>query len=226
MKTVAGLAELGIRPASALSADRDGHAANRLPVTATLRDILPGGLPRGSTTTITSAGSGASSLLLALLAAPTKAGAWCAIVGMPTLSLAAAMTIGVDLEHIALIPDPGPDLATVVATLLDGFDLVAVAPASPLTAALCSQLSARARATDAALVSMTTWTGASMTLTAEGGTWYGRRRLRCRQLSVTVTGRGGAGRPRRTQVWLPEDLQFQATLPAADQPRRRLQVVR
>jgi len=226
--TMAGsLAELGVRPASALSVDHHGHAANRLPVMATLRDLLPGGLPRGATMAITAAGGGSVSLALGLMVEPTRAGAWCAVVGMPSLSMAAAAAMGVDLTQVALVPRPGPDIATVLATLLDGFDLVVVAPAEPLAPAICSQLSARARASDAALVTMASWPGASMTLTAEGGTWYGGRRLRCRWLTVSVSGRGAAGRPRRSQVWLPEDPEFQATLPVSvEEPTRRLQVVR
>lgn len=229
MKTAAGLAELGVKPASSLSVDHAGHAGNRLPVLTTLRELLPGGLPRGSTVSVAASGGGTASLLLALIAEPTRSGAWCAVVGLPALSLAAAKTMGVHLDHLALVPQPGPDLTTVVATLLDGFDLVVVAPAATPAAAVCSQLSARARANDATLVTMNAWPGATMTLTAEGGPWYGRRRLRCRHLTVSVTGRGAAGRPRRAQVWLPEDPQFQATLPAPEQQgsgQRRLQVVR
>src|SRR5439155_174136 len=64
--------------------------------------------------------AGATSLLLALIAAASRAGSWCAVVGVPALGVAAADGLGVALDRLALVPYPGPDWATVVAALLDG----------------------------------------------------------------------------------------------------------
>jgi len=47
---------------------------------------------------------------------------------MPDLGLLAAYELGVDLERLALVPEPGPDWPQVVAALLDGIDVVVVAP--------------------------------------------------------------------------------------------------
>jgi hypothetical protein len=228
MKTAARLAELGVVPASALGADVVGHGTDqRLPVLAGFAGLLPGGLARGSTVAVTARGAGATSLLLALLAGPSQDGAWCAVVGLPLLSLAAAADMGVVLERLAVVPRPGPEAAAVTATLLDGFDLVAVACAGPPRAAVCSHLSARARHSKSVLVPVSPWLGATLTVSAEAGEWFGRRRLRSRKMTVSVSGRGGAARPRRTDVWLPPDPD--TAVPPVIGGRsdgRRLQVVR
>ena len=215
MVIAAGLAELGVKPASTLTADvteRDG-AGRVMPVVEALRELMPGGLRRGDVVSVSAHGEGATSLVLALLAGPSQAGAWCAVVGMPGLSLAAAVSMGIVLNRLVVVPRPGPDAAGVAATLLDGFDVVVLAVPGVLAASVRAQLAARARQGGAALVTTAGWPGAGVTLTAHGATWFGRRRLRCRRLSVAVGGRGAAGQARRAEVWLPEDPDFQATLP-------------
>jgi hypothetical protein len=68
-----------------------------------LCDMLPGrGLRRGSTVAV----RGSTSMLLAMAAAATRAGCWCAVVGMPNLGLVAADELNVDLERLALVPTP------------------------------------------------------------------------------------------------------------------------
>src|SRR5439155_941436 len=80
-----------------------------LPVLPELRELLPGGgLRRGSTVAVGArfdrAGrpvwsAGATSLLLALIAAASRAGSWCAVVGVPALGVAAADELGVALDR-------------------------------------------------------------------------------------------------------------------------------
>src|SRR5690349_12012139 len=94
-----------------------------LPVATPLAAALPrGGLTRGSVVSVQ--GQGATSLLYTLLAGP--AGCWSALVGMPGLGLSAAAELGVDLDRVVLVPDPGADVLQVVSILIDGVDLVAV----------------------------------------------------------------------------------------------------
>jgi hypothetical protein len=113
-------------PARRAPAERVVRAGERpLPVLAALEPLLPpGGLRRGSAVAV----RGSASLLLALLAGPSQEGAWCAVVGLPALGLVAAAEIGVALERLALVPDPGPDWAAVAGALLDAVDVVVVAP--------------------------------------------------------------------------------------------------
>jgi hypothetical protein len=225
---VASWAELGVKPASALTAAVAGRGTDRfIAVEPSLRGLLPDGLPRGSTVAVTGKAAGRTSLLLGLLARPSQAGSWCAVVGLPRLSLAAGVWAGVDERRLALVPEPGPDAAAVTATLLDGFDLVATSLPDGLSPALYTQLAARARNEGSVLLALSPWPGANLSLSVEDGIWFGRGRLRCRRLTVSVAGRGAAGRPRLEQVWAPTDPDVQNTLdlaqpeaPEAPQPGR------
>jgi hypothetical protein len=198
-----------------------GADGRLLPVVPPLAGLLPGGgLRRGSTVAV-AAGAGSTSLLLALLAEASAAGAWAAVVGRPELGLVAAAETGVALERVALVPYPGADLVAVTAALLDGLDLVAVAcPAergSALRAADRQRLSARARQRGAVLLPLGPWLGADLELGCEQGEWRGVAggaggggRLRTRRVEVRLRGRvAPAGR--RARLLLPGE----AGLPAA-----------
>ncbi len=202
-----GLAGL-VKPASADAGGPDGVGERILPVRPELRTLLPaGGLRRGSTVAVASTPFGATTVLLALLAAASAAGSWCAVVGMPALGLAAAAELGVALERLALVPEPGPDWPAVVAALLDGIDVVAVAPPEPVSAALGSRLAARARQRGSVLVPYGQWSGADLVLQTPGGGWHGLGegwgRLSRRGLVISRRGRGAAAHPREVTVWLP-----------------------
>ncbi|MEV4412155.1 hypothetical protein [Catellatospora sp. NPDC049609] len=202
-----------VRRASDLTEEQAGLGADRmLPVLPELRELLPGrGLRRGSTVAVAPSGApgcgGATSLLLALLAAASSEGSWCAVVGMPTLGMAAAAEMGIALARLALVPHPGPQWTTVTGALLDGFDVVVAAPTGPVAAAVRQQLAARARQRGSVLVPFGDWDGADVVLSPVEGAWLGlgrgHGRLRCRELSITARGRGAAARPRRVTVWLP-----------------------
>jgi hypothetical protein len=215
-----------------------GVVEQSLPVSAQLRPLLPGGtLRRGSTVAVAappgpivtpgrpskpgpltrsgqstlSGQSGATSLLFALLAEASAAGSWCAAVGLPQLGLVAAGEAGVAVERLALVPHPGPDWTGVVAALLDGVDIVAVATPGPVAAQVASRLMARARQRGTILVPVGQWSwpGVDLTLEVVGSAWHGlgqgRGRLRTRELEVLSHGRGAAARPRRTRLWLSDD---------------------
>ncbi|MDQ3680666.1 MAG: hypothetical protein M3378_09035, partial [Actinomycetota bacterium] len=92
-----------------------------LPVLPALQSLLPGGvLRRGSTVVVV----GSTSLALALAAAPSAAGSWCAAVGLPSLGLVAVAELGVSLERLALVGAPGGSWPAVVAALVDALDVV------------------------------------------------------------------------------------------------------
>lgn len=187
----------GARSASAAGAD-----GAVLPVAASLARVLPaGGLRRGSTVALT-AGPGATSLLLALLAEASAGGAWAGVVGRPGLGLVAAAEAGVRLERLALVPQPGRDLMAVVVALLDGMDLVAVAghERAGIRAADRQRLMARARQRGAVLLVSGSWPGADLELGCSRPQWQGLAgggagRLCARRVRVRLRGRGlGAGR--------------------------------
>jgi hypothetical protein len=120
-----------------------------LPVHPLLRALLPWqGLRRGATV----AAVGSHSMLLALLGGVSAAGSWCAVVGMPTLGLVAAAEHGVELSRLALVPEPRPGWADVVAALIDGSELVAVSTPTAVSDATSRVLTARARRSGCVLV--------------------------------------------------------------------------
>lgn len=185
-----------------------------LPVAPELRPLLPG-LRRGSTVAVTGAGS----LVPALLAPASAGGAWIAVVGMPGFGALAAAQAGVALERLVLVPRPGPEWVTVVAALLDGLDVVVVAPPGPVAARVAGRLAARVRQHGNVLVPYGRWAGADLALTTDPGTWQGlgtgRGRLRCRELTITAHGRGAAARPSQVRVLLPDPAGRLAPAPPA-----------
>ena len=175
-----------------------------LPVAGPLTGLLPwGGLRRGSTVSV----HGSTALLLALVAEASRAGSWCALVGLPGVGLAAADEAGLDLGRTALVPRPGPRPASVVATLVDGLDVVVLGGASAWRAGDRQRLAARVRQKGAVLIPVGAWPGADAELHATGGTWSGllgdgAGRLRSRQVHLRCAARGRA-RDRTEDVLLP-----------------------
>ena len=181
----------------------------RLAVPGPLGDVLPGGgLQRGSVVRVEGApGSGATSLLLSLLAAATAAGEWAAVVdGEGVLGGLAAAEAGVALERLAVVRGvPAALYARVVATLLDGVTVVGATIPRGFRPADARRLEARARERAAVLVAAGPWPGdATLRLRAEHSSWSGLGRgeglLGDRVLRVAVSGRGAAGRERTADL--------------------------
>jgi hypothetical protein len=181
----------------------------RLAVPGPLGEILPGGgLQRGSVVRVEgAAGSGATSLLLSLLAAATAAGEWAAMVDPEgVLGGLAAAEAGVALERLAVVREvPAAVYGRVVAALLDGMTMVGAAVPRGLRLSDARRLEARARERAAVLVAAGPWPGeAALRLRAEHSSWTGLGRgeglLGERVLRVTVSGRGAAGRERVADV--------------------------
>lgn len=179
-------------------------ATRVLPVAAELADLLPWpGLVRGAA--IAAVGSG--SLLLTLLGGAVRDGGWAAVVGLPELGAAAAPEYTVELSRLALVPAPGPDWPTVVAALIDGLDLVAVATPAEMAPGMARVLMARARQRGCVLVTTRPWPGCDLILEAGEHRWrglgHGRGRLRVHEVRLTACGRGAMVRPTTTCVELP-----------------------
>jgi hypothetical protein len=151
---------------------------------------------------------GATSIMLALLAEASRAGAWCAVVGVPELGLQAAAEMGVALDRLALVPHPSSQWTDVVAALIDGFDIVVTATAQ-IDARSATRLSARARQRGCVLVPVGAWDTPDLVLEPVQAVWWGigpgHGRLKCRHLTVAAQGRGAAARPQQVDVWLPNE---------------------
>jgi hypothetical protein len=175
-----------------------------LPVLPALRDLLPsGGLQRGSVVTTGDWGL----LSLALAAGASAAGAWCAVAGVPAVGVRAAADAGLDPGRLVLIPDPGRNWPQVVASLLDGFDIVVLRPADQVPAQLRRKLEAAARRYASVLLVTGDWPGAQTRLVTTDEEWTGigagHGRLRARKVRVVASGRGAGERPRGRCLWLP-----------------------
>jgi hypothetical protein len=175
-----------------------------LPVLPALRDLLPaGGLQRGSVVA-----TGRWSLLCpALVAEASAAGSWCAAAGLPQLGVAAAAAAGLDPQRLLLIADPGPGWPQVVASLLDGCDLVLLRPPDPPPAQVRRRLEATLRRSGGVLVVAGEWDGAQARLHIARQEWTGigagHGRLRARRVQVVADGRGAAARCEARWLWLP-----------------------
>lgn len=192
-------------------------AAERvLPVTGPFEGLFPGGgVRRGSV--VATEGPGATSLTLALVAGASQAGVWTVAVGVPALGLAAAAELGVDLERLVVVPPPPvAQWSTVVAALVDAFEVLVVRPEARVRPTDARRLVARARERGAVLYHLPSrragaWPEApDLRCTVVAASWSGLGRdatgsghLRSRQVTVEVAGRREAARPRRAALWLP-----------------------
>jgi len=211
-----------------------------LPVVPALRGLLPrGGLARGSVVTVAAFGV----LALALLAAASAAGAWCGIGGIPEAGVLAAVGLGLDAERTLLVPDPGDAWPQVVASLIDGCELVLLRPPRRAPAQVRQRLEAALRRGRGVLLVAGDWPGAQVRLRVVTQGWtglgdgYGRLRACCAE--VVADGRGEAAMTRTRWLWLPDEdggvtVADPADIPAADRPAadipaadtiRRLRVV-
>jgi hypothetical protein len=169
-----------------------------------LRGLLPaGGLQRGHVVTTAQEGL----LFLALAAAASAAGAWCAAVGLPSLGVRAAADAGLDPDRLLLVAEPGGNWPQVVASLLDGCDVVLLCPPARVPAQLRRKLEAAARRFGSVLLVAGEWEGAQARLLIADQEWAGigagHGRLRARRAQIVAGGRGAGARARSAWLWLP-----------------------
>lgn len=162
----------------------EGAALTRaLPVVPALSGLLQ--LRTGTVCAVDS-----PALALAVLAGPSGAGEWVAMVGVPDLGLEAAAELGVDLTRTVLVPEPGEHWLSVTAGLVDVASVVLVRPPVGVSEAQAARLVARLRQKDAALVALGEWPRSAVRLVTAGSRWSGlgcgHGHLTSRQLTVTV----------------------------------------
>jgi len=170
-----------------------------LPVSEPFTELfVEGGLVRGRT--ISCQGPAATSAALALIAPAIAAGAWLAVVDLPTIGLDAASELGVPLERIVAI-DTGADAhgtskwVDVVAAAADGFDVLLVRVPDDLQAGAVRKLVMRLRQREVVTVVL----GDPGMLDCDGmlstqaphwsGLGDGHGHMRARQVVVAATGR-------------------------------------
>src|SRR6266699_1933099 len=175
-----------------------------LPVLPALRGLLPrGGLARGSVVAVAAFGL----LCMALAAAASADGAWCGIAGIPEAGVLAAAGLGLDAERTLLVPDPGTSWPQVVASLLDGCELILLRPPARAPAQVRQRLEATLRRGRGVLLVAGDWPGAQVRLRVVTQRWTGlgdgHGRLRACCAEVVADGRGEAAMTRTRWLWLP-----------------------
>lgn len=159
-----------------------------------------------------------ATLALALLAAPTRAGSWAAVIGAGDLGIEAAAEMGVDLSRMVLVPEPGEHWLEATAALIEVATVVVLRPPARVPAGTASRVTARLRRRSAALISWGRWPGSEASLSIESSAWSGARRghgrLSGRRI-VVAAARGGAP-PRRAVVEIGESGAMSAGGPARE----------
>ncbi len=167
-------------------------------------DMLPGlsgviGLRTGGTYAVDSL-----SLLMALVAGPSRAGEWTAVVGAPEFGLEAAAGFGLDLDRTVMVPRPGEHWLSVAAGLLDVATVVVVKPPVAPSDHQAERFRSRMRQRDATLICWGPWPRADATIAVSDSVWTGlgrgHGRLTARRVVVTVS---EGGPVRRVPLWLP-----------------------
>ena len=169
-----------------------------------LEQLFGQGLKRGSIVAI-GGDTARASLAMALLAGVSAGGGWCAVVGVPEFGCVAASEMGIGVDRLALVPEPGPQWAEVTAALLPGLDAVLVRPPGQVSGGLARRLAARARQARCTVLTLgSVWEGSDVRVTAVGQDWSGLAagsgRLRGRRVEVVSSTRPGA----RLDLWLPD----------------------
>ena len=157
-----------------------------------------------------------ASLALALMAGPSAAGGWSAVVGVTDFGAEAASALGIDLSRTVLVPDPGEQWLEVTAALVDVATVVVVRPAGRVSEQVAEKLGARLRKRSAALVAWGDWPRCEVRLTTKEPAWsgigQGHGHLRARRLVVEA--QRGSAPPRRGALWFPgEDASYRRSGP-------------
>jgi hypothetical protein len=141
---------------------------------------------------------GSTALALALVAAATQAGTWCAAVGFEGLGLVAAVESGVALNRLALVERPGEHWEEVATALADAGGVLLLRPAGAVGDRAAVRITALARRHGCALVVEGGGPSAQVRLQVTRRQWtgvgQGRGWLRARELRVETGGRGARAR--------------------------------
>jgi hypothetical protein len=158
-----------------------------------------------------------TSLALALMAPPSGAGGWTALVGVDDLGVEGAAEAGLDLDRTVVVPEPGEHWLEVTAALVDVLPMVLLRPPAGVSERTAERLGARLRKRSATLLVQGPWPGCEARLSVAESRWIGaddgHGRLRARE--VVVACRRGTAPAQHLTAWLP----------AADGPLRAVEDV-
>lgn len=145
----------------------DDHA---LPTPPELRTLFPGGaLRKGASYSV----QGSQQLALSMLSTTSASGAWCGIVGYPSLGAEAAVALGIALERCIMIPDPGATEFGLCSTLSEVLTIVLLHPKTRPQQNDVMRISARLREHGAALIVTDAWPHTESSLRVTNSRWHG-----------------------------------------------------
>ncbi len=148
-----------------------------------------------------------ASLALAMMAGPSRAGGWSAVVGVTDFGAEAATAFGVDLSRTVLVPDAGEQWLEVTSALVDVATVVVVRPAGRVTEQAAEKIGARLRKRSAVLIAWGEWPRCEVRLTTREPAWsgvgQGHGHLQSRRLVVEA--QRGSAPPRRGALWFPAE---------------------
>lgn len=188
----------------------EGHAV-RWPMST--HPVLTGLLELRSGGTYEVAGP---SLAMLLMAGPSAAGAWCAVVGVPQFGVESAQELGVEPERLVMVPEVAPgEMVAVLAALIDVVDVVLTAPV-PVTTGEAARLVARMRERGCLLITWGSWPRPDEQVGWSDIQWQGvgqgHGHLQARQATLEV--RRGDRVTGTRRVWFPDgDLAIRAVDP-------------
>jgi hypothetical protein len=200
-----GLAVATARRLRAVVGDTDPRVAVGvgMPLPAPFEELFGRGLRRGAVVAV-EGDAARVSLATALMARVSAEGGWCGVVGVPSFGCVAASELGIRMDQLVLVPEPGPAWADVTAALLSGLSAVLVHPSGPVSGRLARRLAARARQHRCTVLSLgPAWEGSDMRVAAVDQEWFGVRtgpgRLGSRRVRVVASPRPGI----ELDLWLP-----------------------
>jgi len=175
-----------------------------IPTHPVIAKLLPGGgLQQGAAYSV----DRSAMLLMTLLAAPSAAGSWCAVVGVPEFGVEAASHFGIDLDRLVLVPRPGDQWLAVTAAIADVMGVVVTRPPRRASDSSVSRLAARLRKRGTTLLVLGSWPQTEAMLSLSHSQWHGIGdgfgHLSSREVTVTVTSRM-TGRPRSARLVVPD----------------------
>lgn len=139
-------------PSSRFVRDPFSYPGRIFEVETELAAIVPGGALRAGSVVVVGGSSGATTLLLRVIAGALKRGSWVAIVGVADLGVEAVSETGLPLDRLVMIPHPSTRWVEAVAVLLRSLDVVVLDPPSRCRALEARRMAALARSRGSLLV--------------------------------------------------------------------------
>jgi len=128
---------------------------------------------------------------------------------MPTIGVEAMADLGVDLDRLVLVPDPGSRWLTIATALSEVIPLIAVHPRSRASDADTARLGARLRDRGCTMLVTARWPQSEATIAVEETEWHGLGSgwglLAERTVTLRASGRRQEA-PRRVRVQMPTAL--------------------